>query len=365
MDTYIFGSKATAAGLYKALSVLEPEKEIKAFLVSNPEENVPEIWGCPVKGLKQVAEDLSLFEKKEAEIYVAVPELIHKEIKELLNGFGFCNLVMLDSRSEAKVMEQFFEAEGKFRTLHSLHLLSEGKEIPKITIYAASFYKDKPLENTPKLLPCIKKLYLGCEGATKNGIDLRGQADFYDNSGDNISIKNPNLCEMTAHYWVWKNRLDTDDEYVGICHYRRMLDIDEKDMERLGNGDVDVVLPFPMVHYPNALIHHTWYVSERDWGAMRLALKELHPEYEQKMDEVFQKPWIYNYNMLLAKKKVFADYCAWLYPVMERIEEILEPEGEKRADRYAGYLCENLETLYFLLNYDDLNIVHTGRLLFT
>jgi hypothetical protein len=41
-----------------------------------------------------------------------------------------------------------------------------------------------------------------------------------DNTGDNISTKNPYYCELTGLYWAWKN-LDAD--YIGLCHYRRYM----------------------------------------------------------------------------------------------------------------------------------------------
>ena len=65
-------------------------------------------------------------------------------------------------------------------------------------------------------------------------------------------------------------------------------------------------------------------------------------------------------TIILAIKPVLADYCNWLFPVLERVEELSVPKGADRADRYIGYMGEVLETLYFLYHKNDLHIVHTG-----
>ena len=70
-------------------------------------------------------------------------------------------------------------------------------------------------------------------------------------------------------------------------------------------------------------------------------------------------------TIILAKKKVFADYCAWLYPILDRVEELSDPRGNERCDRYTAYMSESLETLYFMTNVTNLKIYHTGRLLYT
>ena len=56
-------------------------------------------------------------------------------------------------------------------------------------------------------------VHVGREG--KQDLGFNG-----DNTGDNISLKNANYCELTGLYWAWKN-LQCD--YIGLCHYRRFL----------------------------------------------------------------------------------------------------------------------------------------------
>ncbi len=53
-------------------------------------------------------------------------------------------------------------------------------------------------------------------GKDLSNIDLGIQGD---NTGDNISKLNPCYCELTAHYWYWKNMPIA--KYVGLNHYRR------------------------------------------------------------------------------------------------------------------------------------------------
>lgn len=148
-------------------------------------------------------------------------------------------------------------------------------------------------------------------------------------------------------------------QYYGMCQYRRGFDFKEDDLLRLVDNDVDVVLPYPLPYEPNIHVHHERYIKETDWKAMLQALEELRPEYAEAFSEILGQQYLYNYNVILAKKCVLRDYCAWLFPVLMRVEELSVPKGSDRSDRYLGYMGETLETLYFMKNADRLNIVHT------
>ena len=50
--------------------------------------------------------------------------------------------------------------------------------------------------------PAYLPVHVGAEG--KDSIGYRP-----DNTGENISSKNPYFCELTGLYWAWKN-LDAD-----------------------------------------------------------------------------------------------------------------------------------------------------------
>ena len=120
------------------------------------------------------------------------------------------------------------------------------------------------------------------------------------------------------------------------------------------------MLPYPMSYEPDIEKHHKRYIKDRDWDALLQALKELSPEYAAVFPDILAQPYLYNYNIMIAKKEVLAAYCRWLFPILERVEELSIPKGRDRNDRYIGYMGETLATLYFMANRNRMNIVHAG-----
>lgn len=358
MKLIFYGAKALAFGMFKAIQRLYPEYIVVGFLVRSLKDNFPVLAELPVMELASFSKCLSENERKGVHIIIATPEDIHGEIVKELKEYGFNNYTCMDSRREARLMEKYFVRLGIFP---SLHMLPIGTEQVVMRVYQAKFYKDKPLVNENMLPEWVKAIQVGAE--------LTGEriTDFTDNNGDNISEKNVNYCELTALYWMWKNELILDDEvdYYGLFHYRRILDVNDRDVYLLKANDVDVILQYPTLHEPDISEHHARYIKEEDWEAMLQALSELQPKYAAIFPEVLLQPYFYNYNLIIAKKQVLEDYCTWLFPILERTEMLSVPRGHERADRYIGYLGESLMTLYFLYHKDDLNIVHTGRLMLT
>ena len=359
MDIYIFGAKSIAIGVSRAIRTLKQEMNILGFLVSSLENNPEELDGVPVRELGKVSAEMDEREKRNVCVYIAVPEFLHKEIIYDLLEHGFVNYRAVDSGTEAKLMEKYFSRIKKFPSLHELPL---GKEKAELTIYLAQFYKDKILEAPPALPDYVSSVLLGC--SRNEDKELEKNADFCDNVGEQISSRNPDYCEMTAFYWVWKNRMTVVKDYVGICHYRRILDITEEDRQRMLENDVDVVLPFPMIHLPDICEHHTRYIREEEWQIMLQALKELYPDYADAYESIFSGSYFYNYNLVIAKKAVFENYCAWVFPLLIRTEELCIMKKIKRSARYLAYISESLLAFYFLYH-KELRIYHTGRLLFT
>lgn len=356
MNLAIYGAQAIALGACKAIHNIYPQRKITCFIVTKRGINTEILSGIPVLELEPYAAGLSETEKKNTEILIATPENVMPEIEQDLDRHGLHCHVRLTSMRFAELMGYHHVCDKDFLPLAALPV---GYHRAGMHMFMAKFYKDRALASACSLPEWVTPIQVGtilCEERVAN---------IFDSDGENISGKNGNYSELTALYWMWKNRLSQKmsgdrNEFYGLSHYRRILELSEDDVLKLVDNDVDVVLPYPMPYEPDIEAHHKRYLKDADWKAMVAALRELHPEYAEKLPGILGQQYLYNYNIMLARKEVLADYCAWLFPILERTEDLSEPKGYDRQDRYIGYMGETLATLYFMSNKDRLNITHAG-----
>jgi len=199
---------------------------------------------------------------------------------------------------------------------------------------------------THKMSPFIKKddiympLHVG-KVLSKNDLNFQG-----DNSGDNISIKNKNYCELTGLYWAWKN---LNSEYIGLVHYRRYFNLKEKDiLKYLQKTDIILVKPHKMIRSAKEQLFHFCLVE--DYCIMMQVIKKLYPEYYQTALKYFAKNQCSPYNMFITSRKILEPYCTWLFSIFEEMEKYVRLSSYSRASRLYGYLAENLLTIYCLHN---------------
>lgn len=175
-----------------------------------------------------------------------------------------------------------------------------------------------------------------------------------DNTGDNISDKNPNYCELTALYWAWKN-LDAD--YIGLVHYRRYFtrkevhNIEKKKEQILDGKEWENILSkYPVVvpdkrnyyietnrsHYNHA--HHT-----EGLDLAEQIIKEKFPDYLPAFNTIMNRTWAYMFNMFVMRRNLFNDYMAWMFDILFEIEKQVDITGwDNYESRIYGFVSELL-----------------------
>ena len=296
----IFGAQAMAVSAYEALQgLLRP---VTAYCVTSLSGNPAAIDGVPVRELAELSAALTDEEKAAALVLIAVPGDIQAEVERELDAAGFVHHQRLDSDRWAQLMSFYYARQGRFMPLDAYPV---GDERARLAVYMTTFYRDKKLQQEYLPPAWCYPLQVGMEVSPKK-IHL-----LTDDQGENISAKNGNYSELTGLYWLWQNALPKSPaQYMGLVHYRRVLVLSEDDQRRLMLNDIDVVLPYPMMYWPDVSEHHKRYLKPVDWQALERALQELSPEYAQALPQVMRQRYFYNYNIVLAKKQVLADYCA-------------------------------------------------------
>ena len=170
--------------------------------------------------------------------------------------------------------------------------------------------------------PCYLPLHVGRAG--KEDIGFSG-----DDTGENISQKNPFYCELTGLYWLWRN---VDSDYKGLVHYRRHFGgsgksrdpweriLTQGELEALLKGR-DVLLPRKRRYYIESLYSHyahTHYGEHLD--LTREIIEAQCPQYLPAFDRVMRRTWGHMFNMFVMSGEKCDAYCAWLFPILEQLE---------------------------------------------
>lgn len=182
-------------------------------------------------------------------------------------------------------------------------------------------------------------------GSSLSRVDL---GFLKDDTGENISEKNREYCELTALYWMWRNPMDAD--YVGLCHYRRYFA--DKVTPRyvrttLSGGGYDVITCKAAVHDHRNIHELCLYIGIENYLLMTDSLLKLHPECYEAMSYTtfFSNKWT-PCNMFIASREWTNGYCQWLFPVLRDVERRMRESPYARANRALGYMGEYLLGVY-------------------
>lgn len=178
-----------------------------------------------------------------------------------------------------------------------------------------------------------------------------------DDTGDNISAKNPYYCELTAQYWAWKN---LECQYVGLCHYRRYFEtkITEDNIETYITKDKDVICIKPSYEYISTSLRLIRATCMEDMQIFMHCLKSLYPEYYPTAKKVLGKGIVVAFNMFVMKKNTFDDFAEWQFSILSEMEKYIRLSGYTRARRLYGYFAEMMLLIYlthngFTFKYDN------------
>ncbi len=187
---------------------------------------------------------------------------------------------------------------------------------------------------------------------------------LHDNDGINISDKNREYCELTAHYYVWKN---ITADYYGFCHYRRFFGMEHttkrpyaalkapSEMQLLNENELrslcnkyDILVPrsenmglCAKDHYETSDYHYS-----EDLSLFIEILNSKAPQLKNAANQYLAQSRQYFCNMFIMSKAFFNEYCEILFSVLEEFDKRKKLHGDFQSDRTDGYLGEIFTGIY-------------------
>ncbi len=206
-----------------------------------------------------------------------------------------------------------------------------------------------------------------------------------DNTGDNISHKNPYYGEYTFHYWLWKNDLQNipENEWIGFCAYRRFW-ASNKNNRNINNlkdffseaphewEKYDVIIgqniylkwKFSKLikHGLRSLFHNPKYIFEKNrdikfhfdsfhgYGNLDSAIKLLNDKDREDFRKFTTSRNFYNRSSMFfcRSKKIMEEYYNTVFPWILKCEKLFGfNEKSYGLKRIYGFLIERFQSYWF------------------
>ncbi|MCC8052225.1 MAG: DUF4422 domain-containing protein [Clostridiales bacterium] len=199
-------------------------------------------------------------------------------------------------------------------------------------------------------------MYLPVQVGAENKADI---GYVKDNTGENISIKNPNFCELTGLYWLWKN---VPAEYIGLVHYRRYF-VSKRGFDKwkcIASQNeiedilrhIDVILPHERNYYIETTYSQYAHAHHRtDLDMTRKIIVEKYPQYVDAFDSCMERTSGHKFNMFIMKRAIADKYCAWLFDILFELDKRLDiSEYSPNDARAVAFVAERLLDVWIKTN---------------
>ena len=363
----VFGAGEKAVSVKRSLT--SADVLVQYFIVRDKEGVPSELDGLPVisveefftfrkAGMLTIVNTAEPGKSADPVVYIALDEKDQAAAASLMRENDYNEYMKVEADSFGKMMKRYYDA---LHVYPSVKDIPSDEELSKNVFLAQTVneidgspsvrFNPGPFAHIVQTGTAVSKTKFGMEGGGSEERQI-----LHDNEGENISFLNRTHGMLTALYWMWKN---TDATVIGLSQKRRMLDVKKHELYLLLKGEIDIILPYPMICLPSCDAHRRGELLKEDWEGVKQALFEEHPEGREIFEKVLSNQYVYPESLFIGRREVVSDYCAWLFPVLTRSKKYIQAKSATETYRYNEFAGEILFTCYFISNLTDAKKAHT------
>ena len=341
---YIAGahSRGRTLGIY--LTKIYPEVVIEAYLYDNNEANSDKIDGVPV-----IRFDENTNLERDIPVYLGTRGVYHSSLTKKFEQMGMKEIIPVTPQLD-------MELRNRFLTLYYAEMGRRYEKFDSFSesacIYVVRSVFDRPMQSSYPLSAYQREIQVGA-ALTKERI-----CELTDDTGETISERNRQFCELTALYWIWKN---AGEDIVGLEHYRRHFLLQEDWYQKMRVNRIDVILPTPLYVAPSLAQNYRDRHVASDWEYMMDCLRRIHPGDYKEAVTFFETNLYSPCNMFIMKREVLDALCTWLFPILFVCAEHGGERDDLYQNRYPGFLAERLITFFFEKNRDRYKMMYADK----